>query len=244
MAGAAAYNKVGSASGGAASPGFQSKYTAEASQLLGTDQLNGWMLDFINGVDDCAQVVSTNSTQAIVGDDTDAVNSIGGVLRMGTGTDNAARDNLVLPHVSGSFAPMCGFNTPTIKFYRAFRFRMNTAPDANTNCWIGSLGWRAGVIGANSATRFSLQVKSTSPVYITSTIDPRDNLYHVGATYWDGVNAWLRFDAEPWQPLGTLAQFPISNAVESYWRINNGKLGGATNHLIDVDWGLWLVSPT
>lgn len=228
---------------GGGAPGFQGSYALEAAQVLGTSKMNTWMLDFINGVDDVAQSLDTNGTQTIVGDSTDPVNAIGGVLRMGTSVVNVAVNNQVLPHVSGSFAPMCGFNTPAIKFYRAARMRIFSTPDANTLCWAGSPGWRMGVIGSNSTTKYSLQIKSSSPSFITSTISI-DTAFHIFATYHDGVNAWFRVDNEAWQSLPDLALFPLSAADNSYWNVVCGKVTGAVNHLLDVDWGFWAVSPT
>lgn len=223
--------------------GYKAKYLQEAAGLLGTDNLVDWFVTFFTTPTSFGtQIVGTNCTQPILGDATDAVNSIGGVLRFTTGVDNAARSSRLIPIVSASFAPTLAFNTPSVKFYRATRFRMISVPNANTVCYVGSIGFHVGVLGPNSITKFSLRVKSSGANYITSTINV-DTAWHILRSYHDGVNAWFAVDNEPWQPLPDLALFPLSAATESYWDFNMSKLGGVVDHQVDSNWGLWVVAP-
>lgn len=229
---------------GGITPGFRMTYLAEAAAKLGTADLVDFFLTFFTTPTSVGtQIVGTNCTQPILGDATDAVNSIGGVLRFTTGTDNAARTCRLIPIVSSSFAPTCGYNTPAIKFYRACRFRMNTTPTADTLAMMGSIGWHMGVIGANSITKYSLRVKSSGANYITSTVNV-DTAWHVLRSYHDGVNAWFAVDNEAWQSMPDIAMFPLSAATESYWDLNLTKAAGAIDHGMDINWGLWVVSPS
>lgn len=223
----------------------ETAYGEIASARLGTNLLDSWYMDFINGsADEAFSLTAGGGASTAVGDSADPVNAIGGISALTTGA-NPTGAAQVLPVIATNFSPLAAYGTSNIRFYRACRFQMATAPTADTIAFAGSLAESAGVFGANSTTRYSMRIRSNAvggQQYITSTV-AIDTLWHVLEHWWDGTSFWFSVDGETPISLSGLGLFPISNATENYYTWMVAKLGGAVDHHASWDWILWTVVP-
>jgi len=222
--------------------------TAEAdlmSARLGTPVLDSWYMDFINSSADFNfSIVGGATAQTCVGDAADARNPVGGIASAQT---TAAVNGSVqyVPIIATNFAPMASFSFPDIKFGRIIRFRMETAPTADTIAYGGTLAVGAGVFGANSTGKYSLRVRSNAvggQQYITSTVTV-DTKWHVLRFWWDGTSFWFQVDSEAPISMSGLGLFPLSNNTENYYTWQITKVGGAVDHHCSWDNLHWLVAP-
>lgn len=230
--------------GGGGLGGYQMKYLVDAQTALGTANLSHYWNDFWSQTD-LNIILAGGGVLTTLSDTADSVRSIGGVVKMNTSVGTTGSSRFIPPN-TGTFPPTCSYNNPNVKFYRACRFALISAADANTFAWVGSQGANVGVHGANSTTKYSARLRSTSvgsPVYLTSTVTI-DGEFHIIRHWHDGVRFYLSVDGETPVSAPSASSWPISNATESMYDVITTKLGGAVDVTTYLDWALWATAST